>query len=109
MYVKNKSLAIPFKFRDHDLKDFIIIDLRSRGYFLISHLQGALNISSLKRIAFIAQENKDKKILLHCHSGVRAAEFGTELVKEGFHNIYYFDDNYFNIPKQYIQGNDLKS
>ncbi|WP_104722212.1 rhodanese-like domain-containing protein [Helicobacter mesocricetorum] len=109
MYVKNKSLATPFKFLSNQtpkdfLGDFIVIDLRSRGYFLISHIQNALNLSSLKRITFIAQENKDKKILLYCHSGATAAEFGTELVKEGLENIYYFDDNYFSIPKEYLQS-----
>ncbi len=109
MYVKNKSLAIPFRFLPNHtqqfFEDFIVIDLRSRGYFLISHIQNALNLSSLKRIAFIAQENKDKKILLYCHSGSSAAEFGSELVKQGLNNIYYFDDNYFNIPKEYLQSN----
>ncbi|CAM2922698.1 rhodanese-like domain-containing protein [Helicobacter burdigaliensis] len=99
MYIKNKSLAIPLKPQGLKPQDFIVIDLRSRGYFLISHIKDALNIETLKRIHFIAEENKDKKILLYCHSGATAADFGTQLVEQGHQNIYYLDSNYFDLEK----------
>lgn len=99
MYIKNQSLATPVDLEKIDLSEFIVIDLRGRGYFLISHIKDALNIESLQRIAFIAQENADKKILLYCHSGATAADFGTQLAQQGFHNIYYVDNNYFNLVK----------
>ncbi|WP_300795374.1 rhodanese-like domain-containing protein [Helicobacter sp. UBA3407] len=99
MYIKNQSLAIPADLEKIDLNEFIVIDLRGRGYFLISHIQDAINVESLQRIAFIAQENADKKILLYCHSGATAADFGTQLAQQGFHNIYYVDENYFNLAK----------
>ncbi|WP_297812573.1 rhodanese-like domain-containing protein [uncultured Helicobacter sp.] len=99
MYIKNQSLAIPADLENINLSEFVVIDLRSRGYFLISHIEDALNIESLKRIAFIAQENPNKKILLYCHSGATAADFGTQLAQQGFHNIYYVDENYFNLAK----------
>lgn len=85
-----------------ELDSFIVIDLRSRGYYLISHVQNALNIESLQRIAYIAQENQDRKILLYCHSGATAAEFGSELVAMGCKNIYYVDENYFALKKHNI-------
>lgn len=99
MYLKHKSLATPFNPAKDKQEEFIIIDLRSRGYFLISHIQNALNIESLQRISYIAQENLDKKILLYCHSGATAAEFGDKLAKMGYHNIFYLDENFFNLPK----------
>ncbi len=99
MYIKNESLATPVDLTNINLSEFIVIDLRGKGYFLISHIKDALNIESLQRIAFIAQENADKKILLYCHSGATAAYFGTELTQAGFQNIYYVDDNYFNLAK----------
>ncbi|TLD85710.1 rhodanese-like domain-containing protein [Helicobacter sp. MIT 05-5294] len=99
MYVKNQSLAKLVNLANLNLGEFIVIDLRSRGYFLISHIKDSINVESLKRIAFIAQENPDKKILLYCHSGATAADFGTQLVEMGFQNIYYADDNYFNLAK----------
>ena len=99
MYLKHKSLATPFNPAKDKQEEFIIIDLRSRGYFLISHIQNALNIESLQRISYIAQENPDKKILLYCHSGATAAEFGDKLAEMGYHNIFYLDENFFNLPK----------
>lgn len=99
MYIKNQSLATPADLEKVNLSEFIVIDLRGRGYFLISHIKDAINVESLQRIAFIAQENADKKILLYCHSGATAADFGTQLAQKGFHNIYYVDDNYFNLAK----------
>ncbi|TLD84079.1 rhodanese-like domain-containing protein [Helicobacter sp. MIT 11-5569] len=102
MYIKNKSLAQPIALNTLDTKDFISIDLRSRGYFLISHIKDALNIESLQRIALIAKENPDKKILLYCHSGATAADFGSQLVSMGLNNIYYIDANYFALKKHNI-------
>ena len=99
MYIKHKSLATPADLENLNLSVFIVIDLRGRGYFLISHIKDAINVESLQRIAFIAQENADKKILLYCHSGATAADFGTQLAQKGFHNIYYVDGNYFNLAK----------
>lgn len=61
MYVKNQSLATPIDLEKLNLSEFIVIDLRSRGYFLISHIKEAINVESLQRIAFIAQENTEKK------------------------------------------------
>ncbi|PZT48545.1 hypothetical protein B6S12_03500 [Helicobacter valdiviensis] len=102
MYIKNKSLATPLKPQGLNPQEFIVIDLRSHGYFLISHIKDALNIESFNRIHFIAQENKDKKILLYCHSGATAAEFGTKLVEQGHQNIYYLDSNYFELEKNKV-------
>lgn len=110
MYIKNKSLAKAIPLKNLNINDFIVIDLRSRGYFLISHIKNALNIDSLQRIAFIAQENSEKKILLYCHSGESAASFGTQLVEMGLQNIYYLDTNYFALQKNNIplEGKGLK-
>ncbi|MDD6056144.1 MAG: rhodanese-like domain-containing protein [Helicobacter sp.] len=104
MLIKNKSLATPLPLESLcvDNDDFIIIDLRSRGYFLISHIKNALNVESLQRIAYIAEENKEKKILLYCHSGATAADFGSRLVQMGFNNIYYLDCNFFALQKNGI-------
>ena len=102
MYIKNKSLAKSIDLQNDKLDNCIIIDLRSRGYFLISHISNALNLISLSRIGFIAQENPDKRIVLYCHSGASAADFGSKLVEMGYKNIYYLDENFFNLPKMGI-------
>lgn len=93
----NKSLAKALYPRDIDIKDFIVIDVRNRGYFIMDHIREALNIESSKRIGFIAEENKDKKILLYCHSGSTAATIGSELVKKGYNNIYFLDASFADV------------
>ena len=102
MLIKNKSLATPIALNSFNPNDFIVIDLRSRGYFLISHIQDALNIESLQRIAHITKKKKNKKILIYYHSEATAADFGSQLVEMGFHNIYYVDDNFFSLKKHNI-------
>lgn len=104
MYTKNKSKANKIT-NNENIDEYIKIDIRARGYYLISHVKDSINISDFKRISFIAEENKDKKLLLYCHSGATAAEFGDKLVELGYNNIYYYDDNYFNMPDSWIIKN----
>lgn len=107
MPTKNKSQAFRVTLDSFNPSDYIVIDIRSRGYYLISHIKDSINIQSLQRISFIAQENMDKKILLYCHSGATAAEFGDKLIALGCKNIYYLDENYFRVLKSGIamEGN----
>ena len=86
------------------LKDFkakmdnaIIIDVRARGYFLIDHIKDAINVESPKRIAFIAQENADKNIILYCHHGVTAKGIAEALSEAD--NVYYLDANFSDVVK----------
>lgn len=98
----HESLAKPISIEEAkslNFDDFIIIDTRSEGYYLISHLKNAINVENIQRIGYIAQENPDKKILLYCHSGHGVSLIGTELVKQGLENIYYVDGNFFAFIK----------
>ncbi|PAF48362.1 hypothetical protein BKH46_00115 [Helicobacter sp. 12S02634-8] len=89
----NKSYAYPVYLEGLDMRDYLIIDIRHPYDHAQGHINGALNIVELGKIAKIAQENPDKKILLHCYSGHTASVYGSELTLAGLENIYYLDEN----------------
>ncbi|MGX2982997.1 rhodanese-like domain-containing protein [Helicobacter sp. 23-1045] len=78
----------------------IIIDVRARGYFLIDHIKDAINVESPTRIAFIAQENADKDIILYCHHGVTAGSIAEALSAK---NVYFLDANFSDVVKSGIE------
>lgn len=88
-----------------ELKDFldknntIIIDVRSKGYYLIDHIKDSINIENCEKIGVIAKENKDKKVILYCHHGITAGNFVNELAKNNIDNIYYVDGSFSEITK----------
>ncbi|RAX58144.1 hypothetical protein CCZ01_03465 [Helicobacter monodelphidis] len=87
-----------------DLKTFdkentIFIDVRTRGYYLISHVENAIHIESAERIGFIAEENRDKQIALYCHSGSVAMSLAAKLEQEGHDNVVAINKNFFYLPK----------
>lgn len=75
----------------------IIIDLRSRGYFLTSHIKDAINITEIERIKYIAQENPKQKIVLYCYHGNTAREMMILLRSFGYQNIFFYDGDYFKL------------
>ncbi|PAF54243.1 hypothetical protein BKH42_01685 [Helicobacter sp. 13S00482-2] len=89
----NKSYANPVYLEGFDPQDYMVIDIRHPYDFKEGHIQGAMNMTDLRSIASIAQNNKDKKILLQCYSGHTASVYGSELIMVGFENIYYLDEN----------------
>ncbi|PAF49944.1 hypothetical protein BKH41_01185 [Helicobacter sp. 12S02232-10] len=89
----NKSYANPIYLDGFQPEDYLIIDIRHPYDHAQAHIKGTLNVVDLDKIAKIAQENEDKKILLHCYSGHTASVYGSELVLAGLENIYYLDEN----------------
>lgn len=92
--------AIKPKDLKNKIDEFLLIDVRSEGYFLIDHLKNAINIESTQRISYIAKENRDKKILLYCHHGITAKYMSDELAQMGFDNVYYLDGSFSELVKQ---------
>ncbi|RAX52749.1 hypothetical protein CCY99_07220 [Helicobacter sp. 16-1353] len=102
----NKNTS-PRAVNPKDLKKMIdnciLIDVRNKGYFLIDHLKDSINVESAKRIGYIAQENKDKKILLYCHSGTTAKNISDELANSGIDNVYYVNGSFSEIVKADVE------
>lgn len=94
----NKELSI--KDLKEKLDKAIIIDVRSKGYYLIDHVKNAINIESPKRIELIAKENLDKDIILYCHHGITARGIAEELAESP--NVYYLNANFSDLVKSGI-------
>lgn len=98
MKIKDERAISPKEIKQN-IQNCLLIDVRNKGYFLIDHLKNAINIESAKRIGYIAQENRDKKIILYCHSGTTAKNISDELAQEGITNVYYVNGSFSDLVK----------
>jgi len=79
---------IPKQFKDYLLDDeVILVDVREQWEFDICQIKGAILIP-MGEIA-ISYENldKDSKIALYCHSGVRSMHVANFLLSKGFDSV----------------------
>lgn len=81
------------------LKDYIIIDVRSRREFREDHLNGSINIplSDVKRNIEKYVQNKSKKVLVCCQSGFRSAKAIEIMVNLGYTKVYNLKGGLENI------------
>ena len=82
-----------------NLKEYIIIDVRSRREFSEKHLEYSINIPLLeikKKIQTVV-EDKDRKILVCCEYGGRSAKAVKILNDLGYVNVYNLKGGLENI------------
>ena len=78
----------PKQFKDYILDDeVILVDVREQWEFDICQIKGAILIP-MGEIA-ISYENldKDSKIALYCHSGIRSMHVADFLLSQGFQSL----------------------
>ncbi len=76
---------------EHEIKNInepLIIDLREKKDFNVSHINGSYNIKSDNVLGFVLKYKKDKNILLKCYTGYQSNRVGNMLLKLGYKNIY---------------------
>ena len=71
-----------------DLKDYFVIDVRSKKEYQEGHLNGAINIPSFSIKRNIDKINTNKKILVYCQSGIRSKKTLKILEELGIKNVY---------------------
>ncbi len=96
------SKALNSKDLKNNMDNAIIIDVRSKGYFLLDHIKNAINIESVPKIAQIANEHRDKKVILYCHKGITARKIAEELAQNGVDNVYFVNESFGKIAKSNI-------
>jgi hydroxyacylglutathione hydrolase len=67
-----------------------MIDLRGVAEFNAGHIAGAKNVFVGTLPTHLNEISKDKKVIIHCQSGDRAAIAYSILAKNGYENIYNF-------------------
>ena len=75
-----------------ELKDFILLDVRTEGEYRESHIAGAMLIPNQEINDRAEKELPDKNrvILVYCQSGGRSASAARELIRLGYENVYDF-------------------
>jgi len=68
--------------------DLIVLDVRTKEEYEISHLQNAILIPVSELPNRLAELDKDKKILVYCKAGIRSAIASEILVDNGFGSVY---------------------
>lgn len=86
-------------FKDINLSEYSILDVRSRREFAENHLNGAINIP-LPEIKLNAEKylkNKNEKILVCCQSGIRSKKAVEILENIGYIQAYSLKGGLENI------------
>ena len=85
--------------KEINLKDYIIIEVRSRREFMEGHINGALNISlpEVKRNVQRYVKNKEQKILVCCSSGMRSKKAIEIMENLGYKELYNLEGGLENI------------
>jgi hydroxyacylglutathione hydrolase len=90
---KNGSLETVNQITIEDFKtlqqkeDIQVVDLRGAAEYNAGHIKGADNVFVGTLPSNLDKVNKDKKVVVHCQSGDRAAIGYSYLAKNGFKNI----------------------
>lgn len=80
---------------EKDNPQFKILDVRKASEYEESHVKGALNFAHTRLMENLNQVPKDKKLLVHCQTGVRSSVASAFLAKHGY-DVVMIDDNFEN-------------
>jgi phage shock protein E len=74
----------------------LILDVRTEAEFVVSHIPGAVNIPHTSINQRLAELPKDKsaEIVVHCVSGVRAANAEETLTAAGYSNLTMLEGHF---------------
>jgi len=79
---------IPNQFKDYLLDDeVILVDVREQWEFDICQIKGAILIPMGEFAISYENLDKDSKIALYCHSGVRSMHVADFLLSKGFDSV----------------------
>lgn len=77
-----------------DLKDVLLVDVRKKEEFAVSHIPGAVNLEDPLDIVELASQS-DKNIIAYCSVGYRSAAVVHELNKLGITNATNLEGSIF--------------
>jgi len=92
MYLQNKLKHSVKEWDVTQLKkdtSVIIIDVREKSEYDVSHISNAMNFPYKKfKAEQISHISKDKKLVIYCSVGYRSEKIAEKLVKSGYKNTY---------------------
>lgn len=95
----NKREIKEVNFAGINLKEYIIIDVRSRREFREGHLNGAINIPlpEVKKSIERYVKSKEDKLLIYCQCGIRSKRAVEQLEELGYIQVYNLKGGLENI------------
>lgn len=113
--VNHISAEVVANWLKEDESKTILLDIREKDEYNISHLPNAYNVppdTSIEKLQETILKNleSDRKIVLYCSVGLRSAIFTQKLQDAGFTNVYNFNGSIFewaNLNKPVYQGDGL--
>lgn len=100
MWKNNKKIKREINeldYREINLEEYFMIDVRTKKEYQEGHLNGAINIPLSDIKGKIKDTNVDKKILLYCQSGIRSKKALKILEDLGYKDIYHLKGGLENI------------
>ncbi len=76
-----------------DNTTYVVLDVRTPREFNAGHIEGAINIShnTISNNLAILDKYKNKTVVVHCRSGMRALSAEKVLKKNGFSNLRHLE------------------
>lgn len=83
-------------------EDIYLIDVRSPGEYMKSHLPGAVNITQLNINRNLHNVPRDRMVVMYCYSGRRAARVIQIFDNNGYDNVHILREYYqlVNYPQE---------
>jgi len=85
--------------KDVDLKNILLIDVRTPKEFNESHIEGAVNVDFYQEDvlnSFFKSLDNTKPVYIYCRSGNRSRKTSDKLIDKGFIEIYDLKGGYLN-------------
>ncbi len=74
----------------------LLLDVRAPAEFAVSHLRGARRAASeAEALALLAEEPRDREIVLYCSLGLRSSHLARALQRHGFHRVANLEGSIF--------------
>ena len=71
-----------------------VLDIRDPVSFSDGHIDNALHAESIDMNKFLAEENKNKPLLVYCYHGVSSQSAAAFLIEKGFTQVYSLEGGY---------------
>ena len=96
---KNKYEILEYEIfkNDTQLKNILLIDVRTSEEYKEGHIEGAINIDFYQENvfnSFFKKIDNTKPVYIYCRSGNRSRKTSNKLIEMGFVKIYDLKDGY---------------
>jgi thiosulfate sulfurtransferase len=71
-----------------------VLDIRDPVSFSDGHIENALNAEAIDMDKFLAQQDKNKPLLIYCYHGISSQSAATFLAEKGLTQVYSLEGGY---------------